>query len=350
MTGGAGFIGRRVVRALVAAGHEVRVLDALLPHAHPGGKPPDLPVGVDFRRGDLREPAAVASALRGVELVSHQAAMVGRGREIRDAVDYVRCNDEGTARLLTSMTESGVPKLVLGSSVVIYGESRYDCDEHGRVRPETRSREALDAGQFEPGCPHCGRTVVDSAVGEDDPLDPPRNIYAVTKLAQEYLAGAWARETGGQVAALRYHNVYGPDMPFRSPYSGVAAVFRSAVERAEAPEVFEDGGSRRDFVHVEDVASANLAALGWAGTGFRAFNVATGQPRSIGDVATALAAARGTPPPIVTGRYRIGDARHIVASPRRLMTELRWRPRMDFAAGMTEFAHSPMRGALLPSQ
>jgi len=344
VTGGAGFIGWHIVSALVAAGHDVRVLDALLPHAHASERPPEFPDGVEFTRGDVRDRSVVIAALRGVDVVSHQAAMVGRGNEIRDVVPYVTGNDLGTAQLLAAMTDAGQGHLVLASSVVIYGDSRYDCPEHGRVRPPRRGKEALDAGRFEVTCPVCGSVVRDSPVEEDDPLDPPRNVYAVTKLAQEYLAGAWARETGGRAVALRYHNVYGPDMPYQSLYSGVAAAFRTAVERGTAPLVFEDGKPMRDFVHVRDVASANVAALAWSGTGFRAFNVASGQPHSIADVARALSTARGGPPPVITGDYRIGDVRHIVASPRRLMDELGWRPSVSFAEGMAEFAYAPMRG------
>lgn len=345
VTGGAGFIGRHVVRALAAVGHEVRVLDALLPHAHASDLPPEFPYGVEFIRGDVRDRATVAAALRGIDVVSHQAAMVGRGNEIHDAVTYVTCNDQGTAQLLEEMTAAGIDRLVLASSVVIYGDSRYDCPEHGQVRPPRRSKEALDAGQFQVTCPICGSVLVDSPVEEDDPLDPPRNVYAVTKLAQEHLVGAWARETGGRAVALRYHSVYGPHMPYQSPYSGVAAAFRTAVERGTAPMVYEDGKPTRDFVHVRDVASANAAVLAWSGTGFRAFNVASGEPHSIAEVAAALSAARGGPPPVITGEYRIGDVRHIVASPRRLMDELGWRPHVSFADGMAEFAHAPMRGS-----
>ena len=178
----------------------------------------------------------------------------------------------------------------------------------------------------------------------DDPLDPPRNVYAVTKLAQEYLVSAWARESGGPAVALRYHNVYGPNMPYESPYSGVAAVFRSAVDRGEAPRVYEDGGPRRDFIHVRDIAAANVIALSREEPGYRAYNVASGEPRSIGELAAALAAAVGAPAPVVTGEYRIGDVRHIFASPDRLIAEFPWRPQVGFEPGMKEFATAPMRG------
>jgi dTDP-L-rhamnose 4-epimerase len=345
VTGGAGFIGRRVVQAFAAAGNEVRVLDALLPDAHPEPEPPAFPHGVEVVHGDVRDDQAVASALHGVDLVSHQAAVVGRGREILDAAHHVSCNDLGTATLLAAMARAGLRHLVHASSVAVYGDGRYDCPRHGRVRPGGRTAGDLDAGRFDPACDRCGSRLVPVALDEDDPYDPPPNVYYITKLAQELLVGAWARETGGCAVALRYHHVYGPGMSYQSPYSGVAATFRSAVERGDAPRVFEDGGSLRDFVHVSDAAAANLAAARWEGRGMRAFNVASGTPRSIGELAAALAAAADGPAPVITGKYRLSDVRHIVASPDRLICELGWRPAVDFAAGVKEFAGSPMRGA-----
>ncbi|MGW2857629.1 NAD-dependent epimerase/dehydratase family protein, partial [Streptomyces sp. NPDC001215] len=204
----------------------------------------------------------------------------------------------------------------------------------------------LDAGRFEPPCPHCGEPLAAGLVDEEAPVDP-RNVYATTKLAQEHLAAAWARATGGRVAVLRYHNVYGPGMPRDTPYAGVASLFRSALERGEAPRVFEDGGQRRDFVHVRDVASANLAALDAVdrlpeGT-LRAYNVGSGEPHTVGEMAAALAGAYGGPPPVVTGEYRLGDVRHITASAERLRAELGWKPQVAFAEGMAEFARAPLR-------
>ncbi|WFE29220.1 NAD-dependent epimerase/dehydratase family protein [Solwaraspora sp. WMMD791] len=344
VTGGAGFIGRRVVTALVGAGHEVRVVDALLPEAHPDGTPPPMPDGVEFVPGDLRDPATVEAVLRGVDLVSHQAAVVGRGREILDARRHVGCNDLGTATLLAAMAEADIGRLVLAGSVVIYGASRYRCPEHGRTRPAGREPHDLAAGRFAPVCGRCGGVVEAEPVTEDDVPDPPRNMYAVTKLAQELLVDAWAVQTGGSAVSLRYHNVYGPDMPYASPYSGVAATFRSAVVAGVAPRVYEDGAPRRDFVHVDDIVSANVAALRRSEAGLRTYNVASGDPRTILEVATVLAAAGGGPPPVVTGEYRVGDVREIVASPRRIMAELGWTPTVGFADGMAAFAVAPMRG------
>jgi len=243
-----------------------------------------------------------------------------------------------------------VRRLVLASSMVVYGEGRYRCPQHGDVAPGPRREADLAAGRFEPPCPACGAALVPDLVGEDARLDP-RNAYAATKVAQEHLAASWARGCGGSVAALRYHNVYGARMPRDTPYAGVASLFRSALARGEAPRVFEDGGQRRDFVEVRDVAAANLAALcaladGSVGPGtLRAYNVGSGRPHTVGEMAAALAAAYGGPPPVVTGQYRLGDVRHVTASSARARAELGWSAEVDFEAGMKEFATAPLRAS-----
>jgi dTDP-L-rhamnose 4-epimerase len=344
VTGGAGFIGTHVVTALLGAGHQVSIVDAGHPGAH-RTPPPDRVAGVVVRRIDLTDRPRVDDALRGVEAVVHQAAMVGLGADIGDLPEYVRCNDLGTAVLLAAMAGAGVRRLVLASSMVVYGEGAYACPRHGPVRPEPRAVADLTAGRFEPACPACGTAVAPGLVGEDAPLDP-RSVYAATKVAQEHLTAAWARQTGGAVAALRYHNVYGPGMPRDTPYSGVAALFRSALAAGRAPRVFEDGGQRRDFVHVRDVAAANLAALTATGdrAGWRAYNVASGRPATIAGMATELARAAGGPAPVVTGEFRLGDVRHVVASPARAAGELGFRAAVGLAEGVAEFATAPLRG------
>ncbi|MEU4271792.1 NAD-dependent epimerase/dehydratase family protein [Streptomyces sp. NPDC026092] len=347
VTGGAGFIGSHVVEALAARGHQPVVLDALLPTAHQGLAPSPPAVG-EWVHGDVRDRETVARALRGVRAVCHQAAMVGLGKDFADAPDYVSCNDLGTAVLLAAMAEAGVDRLVLAGSMVVYGEGRYDCPAHGPVRPGPRAEHDLAAGRFEPRCPSCGADLAPGLVAEEAPADP-RNVYATTKLAQEHLAAAWARVTGGRAASLRYHNVYGPRMPRDTPYAGVASLFRSALARGEAPRVFEDGGQRRDFVHVRDVATANVLALealdDRAPAGLGSYNTGSGDPRTVGEMAAALAAAHGGPPPVVTGEYRLGDVRHITADSARLRADLGWRPEVGFADGMAEFATSGLRGA-----
>ncbi|WP_061299956.1 NAD-dependent epimerase/dehydratase family protein [Herbidospora cretacea] len=345
VTGGAGFIGSHIVAALASAGHEPVVYDALLPAAHPGE--PALP-DAEFVHGDVRDAGELEKALRGVDAVCHQAAMVGLGKDFADAPGYVSCNDHGTAVLLAAMARAGIDRLVQAGSMVVYGEGRYSCPQHGVVRPGPRDVADLEAGRFEPRCSWCGAELEPGLVGEDSPVDP-RNVYATTKLAQEHLAASWARATGGAAISLRYHNVYGPGMPRDTPYAGVASFFRSALQRGEAPRVFEDGGQRRDFVHVSDVASANLRALDAIGDrpggGHKAYNTGSGQPRTVGEMATALATAFGGPAPVVTGEFRLGDVRHITADSARLRRELGWAPRVGFAAGMTEFARSPQRAS-----
>ncbi len=340
VTGGAGFIGSHVVDALLASGREVRVLDSFLEAAH-RERPDYLDPRAELIEGDVRDPNVVARAIEGVSAVSHQAAMVGLGVDLGDIADYVSHNDLGTAVLLRALAASGFAgPFVLASSMVVYGEGCYRCTEHGAVAPPPRSAEDLDAGRFEPPCPRCERSLIAMAVPEDARLDP-RNVYAATKVAQEHLCAAFARETGATVTALRYHNVYGPRMPRDTPYAGVASIFRSALAAGRAPRVFEDGGQRRDFVHVRDVAAANALALDAGSPG--AFNVASGTPRTVGEMADALARAIDGPSPEVTGEWRAGDVRHVFASPKRAATVLGFRAGEDFEAGMREFSTAELR-------
>jgi dTDP-L-rhamnose 4-epimerase len=342
VTGGAGFIGGHVCAALVAAGYETVALDCLHPAAHGRDRVPDG----SFLFGDVRDPDVTASALRGVDAVVHQAAMVGMGLNLDDAPEYVACNDLGTAVLLAAMARTRVRRLVLASSMVVYGEGAYACAAHGPTRPAPRRRADLDQRAYEPHCPTCSGPLDSALVDEEDRLDP-RSVYAATKLAQEHLCGAWARETGGSAIALRYHNVYGPGMPRDTPYAGVAAIFRSSLERGEPARIFEDGAQRRDFVYAGDVARANVAALlsltTAAPAGLRAYNVASGEPHTVGDLAAALTDALAGPAPVVTHEYRAGDVRHIVASPRRAAEELGFTASVPFAAGMKELATAALR-------
>lgn len=347
LTGGAGFIGSAIADRLGRAGHRVRVLDALLPAVHPSGRAPAVPAGVEFLHGDVRDRAIVERALLGVTAVCHQAAMVGLGADLDDAPEYVGCNDLGTAVLLSAMARAGVRQLVLAGSMVVYGEGRYHCLRHGVVAPGPRRTTDLDAGCFEPPCPQCGEPLEPGLVDEDAALDP-RNVYAASKLAQEYLVSSWARAANGRATVLRYHNVYGPGMPRDTPYAGVASIFRSALAGGRSPRVFEDGGQRRDFVHVSDVAEANVVALQALGDrepgGSRHYNVGSGAVHTVGEMADALASAGHGPTPVVTGEYRLGDVRHITADSQRLRQELGWRPQVSFASGMAEFAGAPLRG------
>ncbi|HET7328915.1 MAG TPA: NAD-dependent epimerase/dehydratase family protein [Nocardioidaceae bacterium] len=342
VTGAAGFIGSAVVQALHTAGHDVAAVDALIEQAHPAAA--SLPAGVE--RADVRDLDTLRPLLRGVDIVVHQAAMVGAGTDAADLPLYASHNDLGTTTLLAAMAEAGVHRLVLASSMVVYGEGRYACPLHGPVAPPARDPEALAAGEFDATCPACGEVLGWELVDESAPM-LPRSSYAASKVAQEHYAGAWARQADASVVALRYHNVYGPHMPQDTPYSGVAAIFRSALAAGQAPEVFEDGAQMRDFVHVRDVAAANalaLAAVADAGPGsLEAYNVCSGIPVSIGEVARILSAAAGGAEPVTSGRFRASDVRHVVASPRAAADRLGFTAAIDPDSGLRAFVDEPLR-------
>jgi dTDP-L-rhamnose 4-epimerase len=347
VTGGAGFVGSHIVDALVEEGHAVVVLDSLDPAAH-ASRPTYLNPSAEYVWGDVRDPEAWTACLDGVEAVCHQAAKVGLGRDFGDVNDFVSANDVGTAVGLAALHRQGFTgRLVLASSMVVYGEGRYRCAEHGLVRAGARCPERLVAGAFDPTCPRCDQQLWPEAVPEEAPADP-RNIYAATKLHQEHLCLAYGQESGTPVVALRYHNVYGPRMPRDTPYAGVASIFRSALEAGHPPRVFEDGGQRRDFVHVTDVARANVAALTGEPAVTGAFNVGSGDPRTVGDMATALAAAfgEGAPQPEVTGDWRSGDVRHVFAATGRARDVLGFQSKVSFADGMDELAQAPLRSSV----
>ncbi|MDO9352713.1 MAG: NAD-dependent epimerase/dehydratase family protein [Solirubrobacteraceae bacterium] len=344
VTGGSGFIGSHIVDALAAAGRSVRILDHHAPTA-------PVPGGVDVQLGDVRDPATVATALDGVTAVCHQAAMVGLGVDLDYIADYVSHNDLGTAVLLKAMAARvraghGPSRLVLASSMVVYGEGRYRCAEHGLVAPGPRETDDLEGGRFEPPCPVCGAPLTPEPVPETAPADP-RNVYAATKLQQEHLATAFSRETGLPVTALRYHNVYGPRMPRDTPYAGVASLFSSELAAGRPPRVFEDGGQLRDFVHVRDISHANVLALTAEEPVPGAFNVCSGTPRSVLDMARALhaAAATGTPEPVIAGGYRLGDVRHVFADATRAREVLGFTAREPFTEGMAELFAGETRPA-----
>lgn len=350
VTGGAGFIGSHIVDELIQRGHHVIVLDNLDPAAH-ATRPEYLHPDATYVWGDVRDPQVWSSVLPGVTAICHQAGKVGLGVDFGDVDSYVTHNDVGLAVGLRALHEAHFSgPFVLASSMVVYGEGRYRCATHGIVVPGPRAVADLESGQFEPMCPQCGNPLESESIPEDAILDP-RNVYAATKLHQEHLLWAFAREHAVRAIALRYHNVYGPRMPRDTPYAGVASIFRSALEAGRAPQVTEDGCQMRNFVHVRDVAHANVVALlddtGCTG----AFNVASPTPRTVGDMARALASAFGATPtselwPVVNGRFRLGDVRHVFASTERASALLGFTADTTFAEGMQEFAVATLRASV----
>jgi dTDP-L-rhamnose 4-epimerase len=323
LTGGAGFVGRAVHDQLAVAAHAVRVFDRILD-----------------RRDDITDHDRLAAAASGCDAVVHLAAKVGLGVNIRDIDDYALHNDYGTAMALRVAAEAGISRFVYASSMVVYGEGRYRCALHGLVRPPPRRRDDLDAGRFDPLCPTCGDDLRPELVAESAPLDP-RNAYAATKAHGEQLAAVWSRETSGTVAALRFHNVYGPGMPRDTPYAGVASIFTDSVLRGESPRVFEDGCQRRNFIHVSDVAAAVLAALqAQLPAGLTPLNIGTPWVMTVGEMAAELSRSLGGPAPVVTGEYRLGDVRHITAECSAAERVLGWRAEIDLATGLADLSAS----------
>ncbi|MGL4174260.1 MAG: NAD-dependent epimerase/dehydratase family protein [Actinomycetota bacterium] len=325
ITGGQGFIGRAATTALQAAGHDVTILDLT------------GPPGSSTVVADIRDASAVRRALTDIDAVIHLAAVVGVEQTIADLPTYTDTNELGTAIVLAQMADAGVRRLVLGSSMVVYGEGIAHCAQHGVVRPAPRRSADLARGRYEPPCPSCGAPLTSALVTEDVSADP-RSGYAASKVAQEHLASVWARHTGGTAVALRFHNVYGPGLPQNTLYAGVAAIFRSEVLAGRPPLVTEDGGQRRDFVHVRDIGQACLTGLKaeLADGETRAYNVGSGRVRTVLDLASSLARAAGAPAPVITGAARLADVRHITASSERIHAELGWSATEDFDAGMAE--------------
>ena len=325
-TGGAGFIGQPTARALREAGADVTIFDR----------------AVD-PRDDITDLDRVRAVAYGRDAVVHLAAKVGLGVGLDDMDDYVRTNDLGTAIVLRAAGAAKVRRFVYASSMVVYGEGAYECPEHGPVRPPPRTPEDLSAGRFDPRCRVCGDDLVPGLVPESAPLDP-RNTYAATKVHGEHLADSWTRETHASAVALRFHNVYGPGLPADTPYAGVAALFRSRLAHGEPPLVYEDGRQRRNFVHVDDVAQAVVAAtVADLGPGRTALNIGTTEVHTVGQMAELMSTAMGGPAPIVTGRYRLGDVRHITADCSKAGRVLGWGPRIRLKDGIADLTRVSAR-------
>ncbi len=340
MTGGAGFIGAHLAERLLAAGHEVRVLDSLDPQVH-DDVASALDPAVEFVRGDVRDAEAVARSLDGVDRLVHLAAAVGMAQSMYELVRYTSTNALGAAVVLEQALEvrDRLEKVVVASSNTIYGEGLYRCPVEGiDVAPAPRRAERLAEHKWEPACPDCGADLEPVPTRETKPL-APTTIYAIGKRDQEEMFLACGRAYDIPTTALRLFSVYGPRQALSNPYTGVAAVFASRLLSGRRPVIFEDGRQSRDFVYVDDAVEALMAALEPGRGDGRALNVGSGAPVTILDVATTLAAVLSVSiEPEIRNRFRAGDIRHCFADASAGRAELGWSSATPFAAGVARLA------------
>ncbi|UMY17804.1 NAD-dependent epimerase/dehydratase family protein [Methylobacterium organophilum] len=338
ITGGAGFIGRHLAGALLRTGYRVRILDSLIEQVHGDrAAPAAFDPGVEFVEGDIRDGEAVARALAGATHVVHLAAEVGVGQSMYAVERYVSVNDCGTATLFQALIDAPVKRVVVASSMSVYGEGLYRKDDGGIVEDAVRK----PRGPGEPWDPP------DAAGRPMRPLPTPESkrpalasVYALTKYMQERLTLTLAPAYGMEGVALRLWNVYGPGQALSNPYTGVLAIFAARLLNGQPPMIFEDGAQRRDFVHVEDVARAFVLALEHPAAAGQVYNVGSGQDRTVEEVARLLARAMGREDitPQITGQARAGDIRHCVADIGKIQRELGYAPQRDFEQGLTELA------------
>jgi dTDP-L-rhamnose 4-epimerase len=315
VTGGAGFVGSHTVDALLREGHSVRVFDNLADQVHHGTVPGYLSSEAELVRGDVRDLDALRAVISDVDVVYHFAAAVGVGQSMYEIARYMEINTQGTANLLQALLDRNdrLEKLIIASSMSIYGEGQYRCEQHGMVSPPVRPASQLRAKQWQVGCPQCEQPLEPAATAECKPLQCS-SIYALGKKDQEELGLLFGRTYDVPVVALRYFNIYGTRQALSNPYTGVAAIFASRLLNGRAPLIFEDGEQLRDFVSVHDVVQANLLAMQRSEADGLALNIGSGQPLTIRQIAETLAATLEVEMGVeITGKYRAGDIRHCFA-------------------------------------
>ena len=342
ITGGAGFIGSHLCDRLLAGGYRVRVLDALLAQVHPHQRPEYLDPAVELQKGDVRDAAAVRAALEGVGVLVHFAAAVGVGQSMYEIGHYCSINVMGTASVLEVLVKDRprLRRILVASSMSIYGEGRYQCPGCGPVDPLPRPAAQLAAGDWSMRCPSCGSAVTAIPTPESKPLSP-RSVYATNKRDQEELVLTVARSLGLSAIALRFFNAYGPRQALSNPYTGVAAIFANALLSGRRPLIFEDGRQIRDFIHVSDVVEACALALQKDEVADEALNVGTGKPTSLLQLLDLLRAevpGAAEIEPEILGRFREGDIRACFADVSRARALLGFEPRISISDGARELA------------
>lgn len=341
ITGGAGFIGSRVARRLLSAGCEVAILDNFSPQIHGGNGelPADLRDSVQLFRGDLCDSALCERALQGQQVVVHLAAETGTGQSMYRVRHYSEVNIGGTAGLMEILLTGKYPvrSLVVASSRAVYGEGAARCPEHGEVFPEARKRSAIEAGDFDPKCPACGRRTSLLPTPEEAPFRPS-SFYGLTKQVQEQMVLMYAATLGINGFALRYQNVYGPGQSLKNPYTGILAIFSNQARADEPIYIFEDGQESRDFVYVDDVVDATVRCVEAPVQKPIALNVGTGDAVSVAEVVQRITAYFSSNSEVaVTGAFREGDIRHNCAKIEKLKATLNFTPRWRFEDGLREF-------------
>jgi dTDP-L-rhamnose 4-epimerase len=339
VTGGAGFIGSFLVDELVARGHEVRIYDALVPQVHGPQRavPTYLNPAAEFIQGDMRDRESLARALAGVDVVYHLAAAVGVGQSMYQIQYYTEANTLGGAVLLDLLANSQhhVRKILVASSMSIYGEGKYECDEHGAVYPRLRPEQQLKARDWEMKCPQCGRDVRLLPTDEDKPLYPT-SIYAITKRDHEEMFLSTGFAYGLPAVALRFFNTYGPRQALSNPYTGVMAIFSGRLLNHQPPVIYEDGLQSRDFIHVRDIVQGLVLAKDQPAADYQVFNLGTGVPTPIGAVARMLIKhlADDDIEPQIMNQFRAGDIRHCYADVSKARNLLGFEPRISLQEGL----------------
>ncbi len=335
VTGGAGFVGSHLVDELTEK-HEVIIYDNLEPQVHKG-VPEYLNNDAEFIKEDIRDKTKLKDAIMDSEVIFHQAAMVGVGQSMYQIEKYMDVNTMGTAKLLDILAneEHHVKKLLVASSMSIYGEGKYECADCGILHPQLRSEVQLTKGEWEIRCPSCGKIAKPVPTDEGKPLQPT-SVYAISKKDQEEMCLAVGRAYGIPVVALRYFNIYGPRQALSNPYTGVCAIFSSRIKNNNPPIIFEDGLQTRDFVSVHDIVQANLLVMEKSRADYEMFNVGTGRPVSIFEIARTLSKLYGKDlKPEIVNKFRSGDIRHCFADISNIK-KLGFRPTVSLEDGMRE--------------
>ncbi len=346
VTGGAGFIGSYIVDALIERGYQVRVFDNLSPQVHgdelhqEGKAPSYLHPGAEFVLGDVRDELALSQALEGVQAIFHQAAAVGVGQSMYDIAHYVDHNTMGVANLLQVLSSGKfeIQKLIVASSMSIYGEGKYQCAQCGEVAPKLRTEAQLGEQRWELRCPDCGQELAPLPTDEQKPLYPT-SIYAITKRDHEEMCMSIGHAYGIPTVALRYFNTYGPRQALSNPYTGAAAIFSARIMNGNSPAIFEDGLQSRDFTHVKDIAQANLLALEKPEADYEVFNVGTGRQGTILSLVRILQDQLGHPDLEldIVNRFRAGDIRHCYADISKIQQKLGFVPQVSLEQGIGDW-------------